>query len=80
LYWDAKQFFTSQFFLPVAFTPIPQNAEVRNVVFPKETGEMGVRLEFVHEINGDEWSMCMTCFKDADLTLTPPAWTAVGTW
>ena len=78
LAWDAEKFFTTQFWVPMNFTPIDRPTEVPDVIFPKESGDMRVRLVFKHAINPANWTLVVISIRDALVTITPPAWTVAG--
>ena len=78
LAWDAEKFFTTQFWVPMNFTPIDRPTEVPDVIFPKESGDMRVRLVFKHAIDPANWTLVVISIRDALVTITPPAWTVAG--
>ena len=78
LAWTPEMLFTCQFWVPISFTPIDRDAEAPDVVFPKESGDMRIKLEFKHEIDANNWTMVVISIRDSLIEMTPPTWSIAG--
>lgn len=80
LAWTIDRFFTCQCWIPINLTPYDRASEAPTIVYPKEVGDMRVKLQFKHNIDGDEWSMVAISVRDCDMEITPPSWSISGTF